>query len=200
MIDGKAALLVIDVQHDFVDDDAPVSCAGGVEMLPRVQALIDACRRAGVPVVYTQEVHRPGRVDMGRELDGDEPDHCVIGSPGVDIVDDVAPQPGEAVVRKARYDAFLNTDLELVLNGLGVLPHETLILCGLATNVCVHYTGAGAHQRDYRIKVVRDCCAGSSTEAHDAALAQLDYLQHGAVVTLAELLVELAQHWPEQRQ
>lgn len=194
MIHGRAALLVIDVQHDFVDEDAPVHCVGGKDMLPKVKALIDECKAAGIPVVYTQEVHRPSRIDMGRELDGDEPDHCLIGSRGVEIMDEVAPEEGDIVVTKARYNAFLGTDLEFVLNGFGVRAHDTLIICGDATNVCVHYTAAEAHQRDFRLKVVRDCCAGSSWEAHDAALAQIEYLQHGSVVTLDEIREQLAEH------
>ena len=196
MIQGTAALLVIDIQHEFVDEDGAVFCVGGKQMLPKVKTLIEACRAAGIPVVYTQEVHRPSRIDMGRELDGNEPDHCLIGSHGVEIMEEIAPEPGDLVVTKPRYDAFIGTDLEYVLNGLGVLPNDTLILCGDATNVCVHYTGAGAHQRDYRIKVVENCCAGSSLEAHEAALAQLDYLQNGARMSLDEVLAEIAEYSP----
>ncbi len=194
----NAALLVIDVQHDFIDEGAPVYCVGGKEMLPRVRRLIDACRDAGIPIVYTQEVHRPSRIDMGRELDGDEPDHCMIGTRGVEIMEKVAPMREDIVVRKPRYNAFLGTDLEFVLNGLGVMPHDTLIICGDATNVCVHYTAAEAHQRDYRVKVVEDCCAGSSPEAHEAALAQIEYLQHGSRVTLDEIEDELPRFRREQ--
>jgi nicotinamidase-related amidase len=191
MIIGKAALLVIDVQHDFVDDNAPVHCVGGKEMLPRIKQLIQACRKAKIPVVYTQEVHRASRVDMGRELDGNEPDHCILGTRGVQIMEEIAPQADDILITKPRYNAFLGTDLEFVLNGLDVLPHDTLILCGDATNVCVHYTGAEAHQRDYRIKVVEDCCAGSSMAEHEAALTQLNYLQNGSRVKLTDILKDL---------
>jgi len=191
VIHGNAALLVIDVQHDFIEEGAPIHCVGGTTMLPKIKELIGACREAGVPVVYTQEVHRPSRVDMGRELDGDEPDHCLIGSPGVEIMQEIAPESDDLVVTKPRYDAFLGTDLPFVLNGLGVKPDDTLILCGDASNVCVHYTAAGAHQRDYRVKVVEDCCAGSSNKAHEAAMAQIEYLQHGARVTLDEIRDDL---------
>jgi nicotinamidase-related amidase len=197
MIHGTAALLVIDIQHEFIDEDGAVFCIGGKEMLPRVKTLIEACRAADIPIVFTQEVHRPSRVDMGRELDGNEPDHCLIGSHGVEIMEEIAPEPGDLIVTKPRYDAFLGTDLEYVLNGLGVFPNDTLILCGDATNVCVHYTGAGAHQRDYRIKVVEDCCAGSSPEEHEAALTQLDYLQNGARMSLDEVLAEIVEYVPE---
>ena len=145
-----------------------------------------------------------GRIDMGRELDGNEPDHCLIGSRGVQIHDDLQPGPDDLRVPKPRYDAFLGTDLPYVLNGLKVFPHDTLIICGVASNVCVHYTSAGAHQRDYRVKVVEDCCAGSSVEEHEAAITQINYLQNGARVKLAEFLDDIAVYdgrkvpWPSR--
>ena len=191
MIHGKAALLVIDVQHDFIDDTAPVHCVGGKEMLPRIKRLIGACRNANIPIIYTQEVHRASGIDMGRELDGSEPNHCLLGTRGVEIMEEVAPDPSDIIVPKPRYNAFLGTDLEFVLNGLRVLPHDTLIICGDATNVCVHYTSAEAHQRDYRLKVVEDCCAGSSWGEHKAALTQINYLQDGARIKLDEILKDI---------
>jgi nicotinamidase-related amidase len=125
---------------------------------------------------------------MGRELDGNEPDHCLLGTRGVEIMEEIAPQPEDIIVTKPRYNAFLGTDLEFILNGLSILPHDTLIICGDATNVCVHYTAAEAHQHDYKIKVVEDCCAGSSLDEHEAALTQINYLQHGARLKLADIL------------
>lgn len=185
---GKTAFLIIDMQYDFLAEGAPVHCVGGLEMIPRVKEMAVACRKKGIPVIYTQEVHRPSGIDMGRELDGNEPDHCLIGSRGVQIHDDLIPEPGDYLVTKARYDAFLGTELVFLLNGLGVMPGDTLIICGVASNVCVHYTSAGAHQRDYRIKVIDDCCAGSSIEEHEAAMRQVNYLQHGARINLKQAL------------
>ena len=185
---NKMALLIIDMQYDFLAEGAPVFCVGGLEMIPRVQQLAEACRKKNIPVIYTREVHHPSGVDMGRELDGNEPDHCLDGSKGAEIHQDLKPQKGDYLVNKVRYDAFLGTELALLLNGLGVFPGHTLIICGVASNVCVHYTSAGAHQRDYRIKVVEDCCAGSSIEEHEAAMRQVNYLQHGSKIKLNEAL------------
>ena len=184
----KMAFLIIDMQYDFLDEDAPVHCVGGLEMIPRVCKLAEACRQQDIPVIYTREVHRIKGVDMGRELDGNEPDHCLIGSRGVEIHKDLTPKEGDYQVDKMRYDAFLGTDLTFLLNGLGVMPGDTLIICGAASNVCVHYTSAAAHQRDYHIKVVEDCCAGSSIEEHEAAMRQINYLQHGARINCEEAL------------
>ena len=185
---NKMALLIIDMQYDFLAEGAPVFCVGGLEMIPRVQQLANACRKQNIPVIYTREVHRPSGIDMGRELDGNEPDHCLDGSKGAEIHQDLTPNQGDYLVNKVRYDAFLGTELSFLLNGLGVFPGHTLIICGVASNVCVHYTSAGAHQRDYRIKVVEDCCAGSSIEEHEAAMRQVNYLQHGSRIKLEEAL------------
>jgi biuret amidohydrolase len=202
MITRRAALLVIDIQHEAFDGTFPCVDWNGAharEIIPRVNELITASKEAGMPIVYLQEVHRASGIDFGRELDGDESEHCMIGTPGVEYMEDILRDPEAPLVRKVRYNAFMGTDLPYVLNGLRVLPHDTLILCGGMSNVCVHYTGAAAHQHDYRIKVVEDCCFASSHEAHDAAMTQLEYLQHGARVTLEEMLAEISE-WAERRE
>jgi nicotinamidase-related amidase len=189
---GTAVLLIIDMQHDFLDADAPVLCADGWQIVPGIQQLATAARQAGVPIIYTQEVHRATRIDFGRELDGAEGLHCVDGSRGVRIVDELAPQAGDSLVRKPRYSAFIGTDLPYVLNGVGVRPGDTLIITGVATDVCVHYTAADAHQHDYRVRVVADCVAGTSPEAHAAALQAIEYLQADSLTDRERMLAALA--------
>lgn len=174
-----AALLVIDAQLDFV---AMADDAG--DALDNVLALVAAAQRTGVPIVLTQEVHRAARVDFGRELDGDEPVHCLEGAPGTALVPELRGIDAH-LVRKRRYSAFFATDLDLLLRGLEV---RTLIVCGYLADVCVHYTCVDAHQHDLRLMVARDACAGSSAQAADAAFAAVEYLQHGAVVETAALL------------
>lgn len=193
MILGKAALLVIDVQHDFIDEGAPVQCVGGIEMIPKIKKLIAACRDAQIPIIYTKEVHRPSRIDMGLEPEN-LPDHCMLGTKGVEIIEDIAPEEDDIIVNKVRYSAFIGTDLVFVLNGLHVLPHDTLIICGDASNVCVYNTASEANQRDYRIKVVEDCCAGTSWEEHEAAMYQIEYTQKGARVKLEDILSEIKEY------
>ena len=189
---GPAALLIIDMQHDFLDETGAVPCVNGRQIIPGIQQLVDAARHAGVPVIYTQEMHRPSRIDFGRELDGTEGLHCVEETHGVRIVPELTPQAGDTLVPKRRYSAFLGTDLPFVLNGVGVGPGDTLIVTGVATDVCVHYTSADAHQYDYRVRVVTDCVAGTSPEAHTAALAAIQYLQVDSLVSLQEMLAALA--------
>ncbi|PRC50430.1 cysteine hydrolase, partial [Mycobacterium sp. ITM-2017-0098] len=86
---------------------------------------------------------------------------------------------------KRRYSGFIGTDFEIVLSGLKA---STLILIGGLTDVCVHYTFADAHQRDFYVRVVSDCVGGSSQYRHDAALDAMEYLQTGALRTTDEIL------------
>lgn len=189
--DPKYCLLLIDMQRDFIEPGAPAYTPGGREMIPRVEELLQAARRAGIPVVHTMEVHRPGGMDMGREADEDEPAHCVFGTAGVEIVPELAPLPHEPVIIKRRYSAFLDTDLIYVLNGLGIFPGDTLIIAGLTANVCIQTTAWEAYQRDYRIHVVRDCTAGATPELTTAALDLLNYIHKGNTAALSEILAIL---------
>ncbi|MBI1880368.1 MAG: cysteine hydrolase [Chloroflexi bacterium] len=192
LIVGNAALLIIDMQHDFLEIDGPVLCPTGRQIIPALQQLATVARQADVPVIYTQEVHRPTKIDFGRELDGEEGLHCVDGTRGVQIVPELAPGQGDILVRKPRYSAFLGTDLPFVLNGIGVRPGDTLIVTGVATDVCIHYTCADAHQRDYRVRVPVDCVAGTDSEAHTASLRAIKYLQAHSLTNLKEMLAALA--------
>jgi nicotinamidase-related amidase len=144
------------------------------ERMRRVPALIDAARARGMPIVYMQEVHHPSMIDFGRELDGFERVHCLESDPSTTIAPEVDRRPTDFWVRKRRYSSFFGTDLEITLRGLRA---RTLLLVGGFTDVCVHYTFADAHQRDYVCRVVEDCVAGSTYEAHEAALAAMQYLQ-----------------------
>src|SRR4029077_6598155 len=99
------------------------------------------------------------------------------------------PNPEFHIVKR-RYSGFIGTDFEIVLSGLKA---STLILIGGLTDVCVHYTFADAHQRDFYVRVVADCVGGSSQYLHDAALAAMEYLQTGAMRTTDEILAAFHQ-------
>lgn len=192
-IEGNAAILVIDVQYDFLPGGA-VPAIDGNRIIPPINQLTDAGRKAGIPVIFTQEFHRKSKVDFGREKDGAEPDHCLEGTKGVNIATELAVTPDDYIMQKPRYDIFLGTGLEYLLNGLGVEPGDTLIITGLVTNVCVHYSAASAHQRDYRIRVIEEGCAGTSLEEHECSLNAIEYLQAGARVKLEDMLDAIAKY------
>jgi nicotinamidase-related amidase len=165
------ALLIIDMQNDFLLPDAPVAAPGGLELVPAISRLARRARRAGAPVVFTQEAHRPDGSDFGIEAFF-EPMHCVEGGTGIEIVDGLTPEPSDIVIRgKRRYDAFLGTDLDIVLRLRGI---ENLVVAGVCTDVCVSATVQHARNLDYRCLVLRDATAGTSPQRHEAALLCLE--------------------------
>lgn len=194
LIEGKPALIVIDIQKstfiDLSDDRSIPNMPGYAETMRAGRALVDAAHDAGVPVIFIQEVHRDDLVDFGRELDGDEDVHCLEADPRTEVAkEEMGFKPGDYLVPKRRYSAFFGTDLEILLRGLKV---DTLLLIGGLTDVCVHYTFVDGHQSDYFCRVVEDCVAGSSVEAHEASLRAMEYLQTGARQNRAAVLAALA--------
>lgn len=190
LIEGKAALIVIDIQAStFIDDSKERSIPnmeGFKERMLKARIAIDQARECDIPVIFIQEIHRKDLSDFGRELDGDEDVHCLDDNPGTDIaVREMGFIPDDYLIPKRRYSSFYGTDLEILLRGLKV---ETLILVGALTDVCVHYTFVDAHQGDYFCRVIEDCVGGSSLDAHEAALKAMEYLQTGAIRSLDEVL------------
>ena len=195
LIEGRAALIVIDIQAStFVDDSLVRSIdnmAGYKERMLKVRVAIDKARACNIPVIFIQEVHRPDLVDFGRELDGDEDIHCLEDNPKTDIaIKEMDCRPTDYLIRKRRYSAFFGTDFEILLRGLQV---DTLLMCGGLTDVCVHYTFADGHQSDYFCRIIEDCTGGSSLDAHQYSLRAMEYLQTGACRSLDEVLESMEQ-------
>jgi nicotinamidase-related amidase len=195
LIEGRAALIVIDIQKStfapIPDEERSIAhMPDYAERMARSKIAIDKAREVGIPVIFIQEIHRANLVDFGRELDGDEEIHCLDSNPLTAFAEEeLGMRPDDYRISKRRYSAFYGTDLEILLKGLKV---ETLILVGGLTDVCVHYTFVDAHQGDYFCRVIEDCVAGSSFEAHQASLNAMEYLQHGAIRTIDEVVGAMA--------
>lgn len=176
----SAAVLLIDLQRDFIAPDGAYGRAGrssdAIAALPgRLAPVLDAARAAGVPIVSAQFTLAPlrGREPIVsehlRELRpflgaGDfEP-----GRPGHALVDELA--PADAVVEKVAYSAFFQSRLEWVLNGLGA---RTLYIAGIVTNGGVASTVRDAHVRDLHPVLLTDGCAAFDPDVHTATLRSL---------------------------
>lgn len=193
LIEGKPALIVIDIQKGtFINNDDVRAIDHMPDYRDRMtlaRIAIDKAHECGVPIIFIQEAHRPDHIDFGRELDGYEDVHCVEGAPGTPLaVEEMGITDADYKIVKRRYSAFFGTDFEILLRGLKA---ETLLLVGGLTDVCVHYTFADAHQSDYFTRVIEDCVAGSSLEAHEESLRAMEYLQAGARRSLDEVLAAM---------
>jgi nicotinamidase-related amidase len=190
---GQPGLVVVDIQRGSTMPPEVVGIShmdGAMERIARAELLVAAARAASVPVIFFQEVHRRSGVDFGRELDGAEGVHCVEGEEATELWPTLRPMAWEHHIVKRRYSGFIGTDFDLLLHGLSV---STLVLIGGLTDVCVHYTFADAHQRDYHVRVVEDCVGGSNEARHLAALDAMEYLQAGARRTTREVLEALGE-------
>lgn len=191
LIEGQPALIVIDIQAGcFTKDDnkdrSIPHMPDYADRMHRARIVIDKARECDIPVIFIQEVHRPNLVDFGRELDGSEKIHCLENDPNTEIaVEEMGYLSDDYLIKKRRYSAFFGTDFEILLRGLKV---DTLLLCGGLTDVCVHYTFVDGHQSDYFCRVIEDCVAGSSEEAHEASLRAMEYLQTGARCSIDGIL------------
>jgi len=183
---GHAALLIVDVQNDFCADNGAMHKEGrdlGLvqAMVPRLAHFIGEARAAGVPVVwirnlynrtpnwYLSEVWLEQAERRRRGLYVERP-VCQPDDWSGDFYQ-VRPRPEDVIVTKHRFGAFENTDLELVLRSRGI---RTVIMTGVATNVCVETTARQAFLKDYYVVFTSDCTATYSEPEHDAALANID--------------------------
>jgi biuret amidohydrolase len=162
----NTAVVVVDMQHDFVDPAAPLAAEGATDIVSPIAELLEMARESGVRVVHVNERHRPSGVDYGIQLEV-EPPHCVEGTRGAEIVDGLAVREDEPLVVKRRYDGFFDTDLRAILQGWEI---ENLLFTGVCTELCVASTAYQAKSLDYRNFFVRECLAGATTETHEAGL------------------------------
>jgi len=171
------AVIVIDMQNGFCHPEGSLPLAGlGLPNMPSVveenAALIASAREHGLPVIYTRHVYRPDFVDLPGRMKGViplDPPPLVRGSWDGDVIDELAPQAGDHIIDKNRFDAFLYTDLEVVLRAMGV---DTILVTGVVTSVCVESTVRSGQQRDFEVLVASDCTSAGA-EAHEPALAAM---------------------------
>lgn len=192
MVDPKhAALIVVDVQNDFCHPEGVLAKQGRDislirEMVPRLLSFVDQARRVNLPIIFIKVSHSrwedsPVWLSKKRSL---EKLVCSEGSWGAEFYK-VSPREADHIVAKHRFNAFIGTDLDLVLRSMGI---KTLIMTGVATNVCVESTARDGYQRDYYIVFLDDCTATYSLEEHKATLFNID--QYFGTVATSDQVVK----------
>jgi nicotinamidase-related amidase len=176
----RSCLLVVDMQNFFLDPKSPTFTPGGLAILPNTAKLIQAFRRNKLPVIYTAHMHKSKEMDggiLGWWWEG----MIIENTKEAEIHPDLTPLPEEKIIRKHRYSAFYNTDLEIVLRCLGITD---LIISGVMTNLCCESTARDAYFRDLRVFFLLDATGTVNEELH---LATLKNLAFGfAYVTITE--------------
>ena len=205
---GQPALIVVDMQHGFLDEGASLEVAAGRAVLPNIVELVEACRSHKIPVIFTEFVYattipclrgEPFGPEHLPQQDGEPTgytypsNNCLVG-PGAgegvesaDTVEQLAPADDELVIRGHTYDKFYGTHLDLALRSLHV---DRLVLTGITTDVCVNSTLISASTRNYRVTAVTDGMAAIEERIQQACL---DIWQNkfARLATTAEVLEEI---------
>jgi len=182
---GRAALVLIDLQRDFVEagyafDRLGVDLSMYPPLRPRVSRLLEAARQAGVLVVHVQMTTLPGgrsespaqlrfnlRLHAQAHADDVPLRYAEQGRPGHEFLPELTPRPGELVVAKWRSSGFWGTNLDLLLRSNLV---ESLVVAGCTTEGCVESTARDALFNDYYVVIAEDCVASDDPAQHDASM------------------------------
>ena len=167
------ALLIIDMQRDFVLPAAALCVAGALPSVPVVRRLLDRARDRGWPVFHVVREHAPDGGDAEpcrRHLFRAGGGVCVAGTTGAAVVDELTPLPGERKLVKTRFSGFYRTSLEDELRALGV---STVLVAGTQYPNCVRGTAVDALYRDFRVIVVSDACSAQTPEVAEANIRDM---------------------------
>ena len=188
-----AALIVVDVQNDFVSPEGSAGKRGddvgaAMAMIPNLTGLIDQARRVGLTIIYIRTTHSEWTDTASwiyRTSQKSGLSTCREGSWGAEFYDGIAPLPTERVVIKHRYSAFINTDLNTVLKARGI---QSILVCGVATNVCVETTARDGYMYDYYVTMIDDCSAAYDAKLHMGTLENMR--RHFGLVASADQIIE----------
>ncbi|WP_324716255.1 isochorismatase family cysteine hydrolase [Carboxydochorda subterranea] len=167
----RTALVVVDMQNDFCRPEGKLFVPDAPRTVGAIARLLELARSHHMPVFFTQDWHRPGDPEFA--IWGE---HVLEDTWGARIIDELAPRPGERVIRKVRYDAFYGTSLDHDLRLAGA---DTLIICGTVANICVHYTAASAALRWYKVVLPVDAISALAPFDMESALRQVSFLFRG---------------------
>ena len=169
---GKAALLIIDMQNDFVLEGKPLKVAGAPAVIPKIHTALEDFRKRSLPVFHVLRVHRADGSDVEiirQDLFRRQP-FAVAGTHGAAVIDELEPHEGEYLLTKTRMSAFIGTELDLLLRTLGV---TALFVCGIQTPNCIRTTVFDAIAYNYPVVLVDDATGAASEEVHRANVTDM---------------------------
>ena len=173
MTEMKPALLIVDMQNDFVLPGAPAAVKGAAATIPRIKAVLDRFRRSGWPVFHVVREYRADGSDIEisrRDAFLAGPGYVIPGTTGAEIVRALSPESGEYRIVKPRFSAFFGTELELILRRLAV---DRLVLCGTQYPNCIRATAYDGLSHGYPVLVITDATSASDDQVAEANIRDL---------------------------
>lgn len=196
-----SVLVVVDMQNDFCHEKGYHASLGKSlssikKIIPNIETLLKAFRELKMPVVYVTQIYEADGSDSPHRTHNILPQFAqaryksviaVRDSWGAQVIDQLKPATNDFVIKKRRFSAFYNTDLETILRCRGI---KTVIMTGAVTYVCVEHTARDAFIRDYDVIIVGDAVAGWNEEMHVNALKSMAW-STGAILSTTETLETL---------
>ncbi len=180
---SRSALLLIDVINDFDFPEAEQLLRHAPQMSHAIEQLTQRARELGMPVIYINDNFGRWQSDFRAQVE-----HCLSrGGVGREIVQRLQPQASDYFVLKPMHSGFYSTTLDLLLRHLNI---STLILTGLAADICVLFTGNDAYMRGYRIVVPADCVAANLPEEKQRALQLMQKVLKADISRSSDLSLE----------
>lgn len=189
----KTTVIVVDMQNAFLRDEGSMAQAGlDISYLKQtvkpVRRLVDSCHQIGVPLIFTKYVIRQDYMDAGvvaEHIPGlQEAGALMAGSWDIEVDERLGANNNDIFLDKNRYCSFYNTNLETLLRGLKT---ETLVVCGVTTEICVESTIRSAFFRDYKVVLVQDAVAATNLERHEGTLRTVGF-GFGRLATVTEVI------------
>lgn len=196
VIPSRTALINVDMQNCFVEG-SPISAPEGLSVLERINRLAAVCRAAGILVIHVSHTLRPDGSNVGilSELAPVVKEGIITkGSPSAALHKKLIVDPRDILLDKPRFGAFHGTDLELILHSRGI---DTVIITGIATNVCCETTAREATVRDFRVFFLSDGTAtsamgnASAADLQKATCATLGFI-FAQVLTVDEMIAKIS--------
>lgn len=154
---SRTAVLVIDVQKEYFDEECNLYTPNAADAKENIINIVQTAKGNGIKCFFIQHMHKADGSDLGRMGDFDDTPVFEEGTKGVEFIEELPVEDGDVVIKKARYNSFVNTELKSNLDKFGI---DTVIIVGLMTNYCCLSTAYYAHDIDYKTIYVVDAVQG----------------------------------------
>lgn len=170
----KTALIIGDMQNDFVKPGGKLVVPAALETIPKIQRLLESARKAKVHIAHTQDTML--KDDPEFQIWGE---HCIIHTWGWEFIDELKPLPDEPIIQKSRYDAFYGTPLDHFLSHVWKAEH--VVAAGTVSNICVLHLVSSAAARLFHVAVPADGISALTEFDQAIALRQISFVYAGDV-------------------
>ncbi len=189
----KTCLLIIDMTNAFLRRGAPTEIPGGRSLVRKLKTLVTACRGKGIRIIFATHAYRKDGYDLGLHAIF-RPEIAAMGrlregTSDTEFYSGLKPQRDDIVIVKRRFSAFLGTELDMILRSNGI---DTVIIGGVATNICCESTARDARMRDYRVLFLGDGTAARGVPDKGWGEMSAEEVQTHVLATMASSFAEVS--------